>query len=166
MIHIVLALIVFLIVVVIHLLLSRQSKTKDASTGVFIFTASLGVIVLWLLFDVVTFIHSKYFLKSTATIMYLLLMPLYITFYRSVNEMSPSLKITQVLQQKSSASYEDLWSAINEEDFVQRGLEALVKSGQVRKKDGKFLLSGKGKFLALFARLDRVFFKRSMGGQV
>lgn len=164
MMHVLLAIIIFFIVVVIHLLIARQSRRGANSTGLFLFLACCGLMVLWIFVDAVSFIHSEHFLKSTATLMYLLLIPLYLRFYRSVNDVSPSSKICALLERYPEVSYEDLLASVKEERFVDQALETLVKAGQVRRKNDLLSLSFRGRFLGLFARLDGVFFKRASKG--
>ena len=166
MIYVYMGLVMFLIVIVIHLLLSRQFRAKDNGVGMFIFIASMGMMVLWILFDTISFIHSPEFLKSTATLMYLLLMPLYVMFYRSVNYTSPAQKIVQTIEARSKASYEEILSAVEEQKYIEQALNAMVRYGQARKKDGRYALTARGRFFAFFANLDRSFFKRSSKGGV
>jgi hypothetical protein len=126
----------------------------------------MGMMVLWILFDTISFVHSSAFLKSTATLIYLLLMPLYVMLYRSVNETSPSQKIVQVIESKSKASYEELLSVIEEQKYIEQTLNSMVRFGQARKKDGRYSLTARGRFFAFFANLDRSFFKHSGKGGV
>src|SRR5690349_6621564 len=134
MIFIWMTMIMFLIVVVIHLFFCRQSESKSR-TGLFMFIAFIGLIILWVLFDHF-FIHlSKQYLKSTATIMYLLFIPLYLSFYYSVNPTGPSAKILKILKDRSKVGYDELLSGIKEEGFLEQALEELRRTGWVRKKD-------------------------------
>ena len=95
--------------------------------------------------------------------MYLLFIPLYFSFYRSVNDKSPSFKILQVLQKQPETGAEKLLAAIEEENYIPLTLSAMVKNGHVRQKEGKFSLTKRGKFIAIFSRLDKMMFKRSLG---
>jgi len=165
MIYIAMSLIVFLIVVVIHTLIVRQSKQKSTSVGLFLFLSSMGLMVMWILFDSIFFFHSPQFLKSTATLIYLLLMPLYAMYYRSISHTNPARKILQVIETRSKASYEELLSAVEEQKYIEQALTVMVRNGQARKKDGRYSLTARGKFLAFFANLDQSFFKRSTGGR-
>jgi hypothetical protein len=157
MIDVAVSLIMFLIVVTIHLLLCRQFK--GLRLGLFLILAFVGLWVLWMSFDFVNLIPSEYFFQNTAKVMYLVLLPLYWFFYSSVNYISPSKRIQQVLKKDALVGYDQLLSVINDEKYIEHALEKLVKHGFLYKRNDRFLLTFKGKILIFSGKLDKKVFK-------
>ncbi len=162
--HILMALILFLIVVVAHLLYCCYQKKEGLHTKTFFIWAFLGLSVLWFIFALFPFDPFGPDLKSTATIMYLFLIPVCLFFYRAIDLVSPSKKLFQMLRNNQKPGYEQLLAGIKEENFIEKCLDELIEDGYVCKKEDKFFLTVRGEFLARFIKFYQTLTGKILGG--
>lgn len=102
--------------------------------------------------------------KATAGILFVLSVPIYVSFYALTQLMSPSKKILICISRTGSASYEELLASADEEDFINTRLNDLVTSGCITTTDGRYALSGSGRRIAAVLSAMQFILGRDMGG--
>src|SRR5262249_2095485 len=93
----------------------------------FLFIVFVGLSALWLLFAVFSFDFTKLYLKSAASLLYLLLIPVYLSF---------------LVKQGYSKS--------RTKESIEDHLEALSAKGFVYKQGDRYFLTGKGRMVKTF----------------
>lgn len=155
----------------LHVLFCRQTRALGLHSKVFIFisVAFFGAYVLgsmvvlyWGWIDQ----NSAWGLPLiiTSGIVYVLLIPTYLTFYVLTQLMSPSKKILLMLQQKNVLSFDDAIRGIQEENFIGTRMAELRQSGCVVLKDGRYVLSASGVSIATILNVMQVLLGRDAGG--
>lgn len=164
MMHVGLAVILFLLAATIHLLYCRQTTSKGLQAKVFLVIA-LGVLMFMEgLFIFIPFDPWGPALPWTATTIYLLLIPAYLIFYVTTDLLSPSKKILKILQTQGKADDHQLLSAIRADNMIEGRLQELVVSNCAYKREGKFFLTAHGNKLLMIVKLYQWLCGRRMAG--
>ena len=100
----------------------------------------------------------------TGIIIFVLLVPAYLTFYVMTMAVSPSRKIVSVLAARGALSYGEVLEFVRQEDFVQGRMNDLCVSGCVIEHDGKYVLGFSGRLIAGISNLMQRILGREMGG--
>ena len=164
-------LILFVIAVCVHVFFCRYTSVPGLHTKAFIFIAvvflcfyavSICCVQRWAWVDS----NSIWGLPFvwTSGIIFVLLVPVYLTFYVLTQLMSPSKKILLTLQRQQTLSYADAVASVKEEDFIGTRLSDLCQSGCVAYAAGKYVLNPSGRALALFLNAMQVLLGRETGG--
>lgn len=151
--------ILFSAVVYVHLIICRQSSTKELKIKSFMVLGLMGLLLFWGIA-----LCAQLPMLVTNTVIFVLMMPVYFTFYVSTELMSPSKKIMQVLNAKPGALYEDIFQALERENFLMTRLIELKQCGFIVEEGGRYRLSPTG---ASFARTYTCYQKllgREIGG--
>ncbi len=172
MMHVGMAIILFLLAAILHLLYCRQTTAKGLQAKVFLVIV-LGVLMFMeVLFIFIPFdpwgpaptLRSGQALPLTATTIYLLLIPAYLIFYVTTDLLSPSKKILKILQTQGKADYNQLLSAIKADNMIEGRLQELIVSSCAYKRGWKFFLTPHGNKLLMIVKLYRWLCGRSMAG--
>jgi len=165
------ALFLFIISVMTHILFCRKSSQSGLQAKAFIGLAFLflAVYVLgsWAILKADIFLPNTLLgfpFLITAGIIFILLIPVYLCFYVLTQLMSPSKKILLTVSQMQKASYEDMVSCVEQEDFINTRLSDLVTSGCVIKDQDRYRLSASGRQIAGILDLMQHVLGRKMGG--
>lgn len=171
MFYIFFALLLFIIAVGVHIAYCRQSTIPGLHSKMFMMIAGacLGVYFLaavaighwrWVGPDSIWGMPFVY----TGGFIFILLIPVYLTFYVLTQLMSPSKKILLALHAKPSLAYRDLVDAVAQEDFIGTRLNDLCISGCVVEAQGKYRLSPSGQTIAAFLNFMQAILGRPAGG--
>ena len=102
--------------------------------------------------------------KFTAGVLYLLLVPFYLTFYRHTQWGSPSHKILLALSRRGAMSLPEIVASVREEDFIATRLADLRASECVSYDNGRYVLRPYGKVIVKALEIMRYVLGRDMGG--
>lgn len=166
-----LALLLFAMAVVVHILFCRRQKKNNLQAKAFIFIASFFLLVYAV---TVGWFHQSHSLLQgslwewpfewSCGVMFVLLIPVYLCFYVLTQLTSPSKKILQSLKLKGALSDEQIIAAIEEEDFINTRLNDLLVSGCVIVHRGAYVLTASGKKIALIIKTMQMITGRDLGG--
>ena len=102
--------------------------------------------------------------KITAGVIFVLLVPVYLSFYVLTQLMSPSKKILTCLAQQESLSYADILACVEKENFINTRLNDLCASGCVKEIGGHYTISASGKKIAAVLNFMQYVLGRDIGG--
>ena len=171
MFYIVLAILLFIASVTTHIVYCRHTTKKGLQAKFFIMTA----ILFWCVYGGIVFSlqhmgildeHSLWGLpfRITAGFIYILLIPMYLSFYVLTQLTSPSKMILVAIAGKGELTYKDIVLAIKKEDFIGSRLQDLCMSGCVRHLDGQYILTNNGKKIANLLNFMQLILGRNVGG--
>ena len=149
---------IFLAAAAAHLWCCRTSAKKDLQAKLFIALAMLGLAVF-----VMAGAINQLPLLLSASVIYVLLVPVYLIFYVSTELVSPSKKIVQVLAAGPGA-YSDLYKALERENFIMLRLEELEQSGCLRRDGERYCLTASGHAIAKTLGVYQMLLGREVGG--
>jgi len=102
--------------------------------------------------------------KMTAAILYVLLIPVYLSFYVLTQLMSPSKKILKCITDHGSLNYSGILEGVKQESFIDTRLNDLVLSGCVKKAGNRYWVSPSGKTIAAVLNVMQHILGRGIGG--
>jgi hypothetical protein len=171
MFYIVFALLLFISSVIIHISFCRRTNKPGLHARVYIIIA---VIFIALYSTGVYAVGQGNFLdphsfwglpfKITAGVIFVLLAPLYVTFYTLTQMMSPSKKILLTVSHQGNPSFADIELSLQEEDFIGTRLSDLSLSGCIRQTKGRYTLSPSGQKIAMVLNIMQRILGRGIGG--
>ena len=143
-----------------HVLYCRRHLKSGLQARVFVQIASFLIVVYaisafflqgWCSLDA----HSLWGLplQISAGLIFVLLVPVYLTFYVLTQLQSPSKKILLTVAQHEYLSYEDIVRCVQEEDFINTRLNDLLTSGCVQRIENRYRLTKSGKKIALMLNI-------------
>lgn len=161
----------FLDAVFIHLVLCRKHTGEGLLLKPFIGVALVNLCLMGGCFwffdhyfssDPVSFWNVR--LYASATLIYLLLIPTYLVFYFSTQQMSPTKKILLLLAQNKSMTQDDLLPHFSDEEFVLPRIKELIAIGCMVEHGGWYVLSPTGIQMANVYKMYQSVLGRKMGG--
>lgn len=161
----------FLEAVFIHLTVCRKRSGEGLLLKSFFAIAFGNLLVLW---SSLWVLHSymgldpKSFwgvpLYATSTFIYILLIPTYLVFYFSTEQMSPSKKILLLLSKNGAMSFPELLEHFTDEEFVVPRIEELIGVRFLVEHSGWYILTPAGTQIAKVYGLYQAVFGREKGG--
>lgn len=168
MMDILIGVLIFAGVVLAHLMVCRLRSKDCLHVRDFFIIAGIGLVALVVILFAA--VDAAFFngmpldrLPATAIILYVLLMPIYLSFYVLTVLMSPSKKILMSLAQ-GDLTRGQLLEALGREEFVQTRIKDLIASRMVRQADGRLILTAHGKPYFMFTRIFGMLLGRPQGG--
>jgi len=169
--YVLFAFLLFCVSVMTHVFFCRRASKSALQARAYILIAVflMGVYIAGVYFADQASIfdpHSFWGLpfKITAGVIFLLLVPIYLSFYVLTQLMSPSKKILLTIARQGSLSYAGILASIEEEDFIGTRLRDLCSSGCVKKAGDRYQLSASGQKIAGVLNLMQGILGRDMGG--
>ncbi len=165
------ALSLFAFAVYCHVCVCKKRSKKQLHSKAFIIIAGIllgayafgsWVVTLLRVFDPLT-VWGQPFIISSA-FMYLLCIPVYLTFYVLTQLMSPSKKILLSIKRRETLDFEGIVAEVASEDFIGTRLNDLCVSGCVVLEKGRYTLSPSGRILAGTLGVMQFIFGRDTGG--
>ncbi|MBP6344278.1 MAG: hypothetical protein KA403_10095 [Candidatus Omnitrophica bacterium] len=161
----------FLVSVFIHLVICRKWSKGGLLLKHFFSIALLNLILLWAFFWMTghygRFDQSSVLgvrLYGTATLIYLLLIPTYLVFYFSTQQMSPSKKLLLLLSRNGSMSREELFGHFSDEEFILPRIKELAGIRCIVEHGGWYVLTPTGIQMAKVYVLYQAVLGRNKGG--
>jgi len=169
MLYIIIAGLLFITSVTTHILFCRKATRPGLQAKAFIFIALIALAVYALETTMMASVldgRSLWSLpfKFTAGFIFVLLVPVYLSFYVLTQLTSPSQKILSTVAFLGSASYADIAASVKEEDFIMTRLNDLCASGCVQLIKGQYSLSASGRKIAWILRMMQIVLGRDIGG--
>ena len=161
----------FLDAVFIHLILCRKHTGEGLLLKPFLSVAMMNLCLMCGVFwfsdryishSNITFWNVRLYLSVTA--IYLLLIPTYLVFYFSTQQMSPTKKILLLLTKNGSMSFNDLLPHFSDEEFIMPRIKELVAIGCIVEHGGWYVLSPSGSQMANIYKIYQSVLGRKMGG--
>jgi hypothetical protein len=168
MLYLFVALFFFFDAVLIHLLVCRNGKEGGLLLKIFFLIAGVNLVLCWMAF----FALAKFFpfsgimfmpLVYSSTAMYVLLIPTYLVFYFSTQQMSPSKKIMLLLLNHNLSSIE-LSEHFTDEEWIMPRLKDLITTKCVVEKNETYALTFSGIQMARVYALYQAVLGRTKGG--
>lgn len=103
-------------------------------------------------------------LPLSASVLYFLLVPVYLIIYFGTKVESPSRRILQILEAQGAVSLPDLERQITHEDLLMPRLRDLVRLGYMENDGQNYILTAKGLRVARGLALYRQWTGRDIGG--
>ncbi len=170
MLYLFVALFFFFDAVVIHILVCRQSKEEGLFLKVFFLIAGINLAVCWVIYQLVLVKYASAAfnmwtvpLPWASTAIYLLLIPTYLVFYFSTQQMSPSKKI-MILLLGDGMSAKDLQAHFKDEELIVPRINDLLITGCMVDRDGRYALTFSGQQMARMYALYQGILGRKKGG--
>ncbi len=163
MFHLTVSLFFFFLSVVVHILICRGRKTAELQVKLFCAIALGFLLLCWVVFRAAWNVW-RFSLPISSTVIYLLLIPVYLSFYVNTKFNSPSKMVMVLLRANGTMDYEELLRHFTNEEFVVSRLDDLVKSGCVEEKDGRYRLMTQGRWTAKILEVYQKVLGREMGG--
>lgn len=161
----------FLESVFVHLAVCRKWSKGGLLLKPFFNIALGNLVLLWAFFWMTghygQFDSSSLFgvrLYGAATLIYILLIPTYLVFYFSTQQMSPSKKLLLLLSRNGSMSLEELSSHFSDEEFIVPRLKELIGIRCLLEHNGWYVLTPTGIQMAKVYGLYQIVLGRSKGG--
>jgi len=153
MLYLFVALFFFFDAVLIHLLVCRRAKEEGLLLKLFILIAGINLVLCWAVFYF--FLHavqssgSFWFvpLVWTSTLIYVLLIPSYLVFYFSTQQVSPSKKIMLLLNERDM-TVKELGANFKDEDLIVPRLVDLCTTRCMVETNGRYRLTCSGLWTA------------------
>jgi hypothetical protein len=169
MFYLVFIMLLFMASVMGHLLFCRKTTRRGLQAKAFIFIAVIAGVIYVLGAPLMASRLDPQSLwglsfKFTAGVIFVLLVPVYLSFYVLTQLTSPSQKILSTIARLGRASYADILVSVQEEGFIVTRLNDLCVSGCVRQKEGRYSLSASGKQIALVLSFMQHMLGRDIGG--
>ena len=103
-------------------------------------------------------------LMITASLIYILLVPIYLCFYVLTQLTSPSKRILVAVSGQEGVSYNALLAQLQQEDFIATRLNDLLASGCVLLREGRYVLTPEGQKIAMVLQVMQALLGRDAGG--
>lgn len=171
MLDILLMLFFFLESVFIHLTVCRRRSSEGLLLKPFVAIAFGNLLVLW---SSLWVLHAylgpdaQSFwgvpLYGASTFIYILLIPTYLVFYFSTQQMSPSKKILLLLSKNGPMSFQELLRHFTDEEFVVPRIEELIGVRFLIEHSGWYVLTPAGTRIAKVYGFYQTIFGREKGG--
>ena len=171
MVYVLFSLILFCASVLMHVLFCRkinrpglQAKAYIFISLFFIFVYALVVFVVGQkhIFDPHSFWGMPFTL--TAGLVFVLLVPVYLSFYALTQLMSPSKKILLSIARHGSLSYAGILRCVQDEKFIDTRLSDLISSGCVKVVQSRYVLNESGRKIAMILQMMQYILGRDIGG--
>ena len=161
----------FLDAVFIHLIVCRKSPQEGLLLKPFIGIALTNLFLLWAVFwfsnsyarSAPSSIWSVH-LYGCAAIMYILLIPAYLVFYFSTQQMSPSKKILLLLSDQGPLSFQELLKHFSDQEFVLPRIKELIGIRCLVEHGGWYVLTPSGAQMANVYKIYQSVLGRTKGG--
>jgi hypothetical protein len=167
MLYILLIILFFMAAVAAHVLFCRRTTKPGLHAKAFImiaffFLGVFSVLAAALPLDP----HSLWGLpfKITAGVIFMSLIPIYLSFYVLTQLISPSQKILLTIAAKGELSRPEILAILEKEDFINTRLHDLCASGCVTQTGDLYVLSPPGQGIVLILNLMQGAFGRRGGG--
>jgi hypothetical protein len=171
MIYPLLALLLFWVAVTLHVFFCRTTTQRGLHASVFcviagVFWAIYGFAALlvesWDIFDP----HSLWGwpFKISGGIIFILLVPVYLSFYVLTQLTSPSKKILLAISQSGELTHADILAIVQKENFIGTRLDDLCTSGCVEMIRGRYVLTPEGRKIAATLDFMQLILGREVGG--
>jgi len=171
MIYLSLVLFLFIATVFAHLTFCRRTSKSGLQAKAFVLMAMMafGVYAGGVLILQHTAALDKHSLWGvpfgfTGAIIFILLIPVYLSIYVLTQLSSPSKKILMTISLVGEASYNDMVSAIQKEDFITSRLNDLLASQCLTSRNGRYVLTTDGQKIAAILNLMQFILGRKAGG--
>jgi hypothetical protein len=168
MLYLVVALFFFVEAVFLHLVVCRQAKAEGLLLKKFLSIALLNLSLSWLTFYfIVKDVHLPGIwsvpLWGSATAIYVLLIPIYLVFYFSTQQMSPSKKVMLLLFERPR-SFLELEPFFTDQEMIIPRIQDLLMTGCITDRNGRYLLTPSGVQLAQGYAFYQSLLGRKKGG--
>jgi hypothetical protein len=157
--------------VAVHIFYCRQTQRPGLQAKAFIFIAVFSLIIYAATVEmpfIAAVLDGQSLwgmpFKISAGTIFVLLIPIYLCFYVLTQLTSPSKKILLTIAQGRGASYKDIVSSVQKEDFIMTRLNDLCVSGCVRCTEGRYILTPEGQKIALILNIMQAILGRNVGG--
>jgi hypothetical protein len=171
MFYVVFALLMFIVSVMTHIFFCRRQPKTNLQARAYIYISVFFIIIyilgVWLVGHEGLLQAGSWWgmpLKVAAGVMFVLLVPIYLSFYVLTQLMSPSKKILLSLAARGNLTYGQLLTCIEEEDFIGTRLNDLVTSGCVKQTEGRYVLGLPGQKIAVILNIMQRVLGRNIGG--
>ena len=171
MVYIFFVLFLFVASVTAHIYFCRNTHKPGLHAKAFIVTATiaLGLYTLAVIMPITASLFDPRSLwgmpfKFTAGIVFILLVPIYLCFYVLTQLQSPSKIILLAVSQAGEASYDDIVSSVQAQDFIMTRLNDLCISGCVQEMNGRYVLTSEGRKIAGILDFMQLVLGRKAGG--
>ena len=161
----------FLDAVFMHLIVCRKGFEEGLLLKPFIGIALMNLCFMWAVFWFFRgYGHSdpssiwNVRLYGCATVIYILLIPTYLVFYFSTQQMSPSKKILVLLAQKGPLSFQELMCHFSDEEFVLPRIKELIGIRCLVEHSGWYVLTPSGMQMANVYKIYQSVLGRKKGG--
>lgn len=170
MIDILVMLFFFVDAVFVHMIICRKKAAGVLLLKPFIGIALINLCLLWAVFWFSESLvrvdpHSIWGVRmyGCATVIYILLIPTYLVFYFSTQQMSPSKKILLLLV-KGPLSFEELRQHFSDEEFVLPRIQELIGIRCLVEHGGWYVLTPSGIQMANVYKIYQAVLGRKKGG--
>ena len=162
---------IFLFFVGLHLGICRRGKKDFLLIKKFLCMSALGLIIFgktsfFIHYNLAPENHSWWHLPLpvTATLLYVLLTLIYLSFYVNVKLVSPSKKIMTLIREHKGMTHSELLKHFTDPGFIQPRLDDLVESGCARIIENKYGISSSGKRIGVILEIYQKILGRPKGG--
>jgi hypothetical protein len=169
--YVLFALLVFAASVAVHILFCRGAAGEGlhakAYVNIAVFFFGVYVAGIYLLHPLNVLDPCSFWglpFKISSGLIYILLIPVYLSFYVLTQLVSPSKKILKCMTGKRGVSYAKILECVKAEDFINTRLSDLVTSGCVEHTRRGYVLSASGRKIALVLDVIQFVLGRRMGG--
>ncbi len=167
MFEILLAMGLFVVSVIIHLVWCRCFPSKDLHVLAYFLISMLlamGGVFAYFWLGGETRLDTAGWLPMTASLLYILLLPTYAVFYFSTKVESPSKRIIVFLRDKGPSSFLQLNAMMKDEEIIQPRIHDLVATGFIAADAQGYRLLPKGKSMARVLRVYEQLCGQPRGG--
>jgi hypothetical protein len=168
--YVLFALFLFCLSVMVHVFFCRNTSKAGLHARAYVLIAIFltGVYAAGVYFVDPRMLDPRSFwglpFKMTSGFIFVLLIPVYLSFYVLTQLMSPSKKILIALSRQGSLSYAGILASIEEEDFINTRLRDLCASGCVIQTGDRYALSASGQKIAMVLNIMQFILGRGIGG--
>jgi hypothetical protein len=165
------ALLLFCASVMAHVFFCRGKRGSGLQAKAYILIAALlffVYVIVVLAIQQAGILHAQSLwglpFRITAGLIFILLIPVYLSFYVLTQLMSPSKKILICLSQRGSLTYTDIVACVENENFINTRLNDLLSTGCVREVEGRYILNASGQKIAAILNIMQHLLGRDIGG--
>ena len=162
MVDLIVSLLLFFLSVILHLGICRREKRAVLLVKTFLGMSAAGLVIFWGSRGVRPCALTD--LPVSATMLYVLLVLVYLSFYVNVKIVSPSKKILTLIREHGVMTFEELSKSFSNEEFISPRLEDLVGSGCVYREEGSYRLSQSGMQIGRMLEVYQKILGRPIGG--
>ena len=162
MVDLIVSLLLFFFSVVLHLGVCRREKRNVLLVKTFLGMSAVGLVIFWGCRSVRPCAPTA--LPVSATMLYVLLVLVYLSFYVNVKVVSPSKKIMTLIRAHKTMTDEELLTYFTDAEFVCSRLEDLVKSGCIYTEEERYRLSKSGARIGWMLEIYQKILGRPLGG--
>lgn len=156
----------FLVAVAIHALYCRRTSSADLQMSFFVKAAlGAGICLGMSAWGLLIFRGlEETALLVTAAVLYVLLIPCYLTFYFGTKVDSPSKKILQALEDPQGVTMEDLAALLTDESLLAPRIQDLLRTRYLDFNGQQYRLTARGVFLGKILNAYETMTGRPLGG--